>query len=97
MLTTIVMSSEIISINEEIMVLIQFPKFTIYDIEVFIAEIIRDLIDVVLLLEELDDLEEIRLSQFRERDPARPRFVHVEKYPGYHCVYVSRVELNRFL
>ena len=46
LLTVIIMSWQVFSINKEVMVLVQFPKFAINDIKVLVAEKIRDLVNV---------------------------------------------------
>lgn len=51
------MPGKIVLINEEIMITIQLPEFTINHIEMFVTEIRHDLIDVVLFLEQLNDLQ----------------------------------------
>ena len=51
-LTMIVVPGEVLPVDEEVMVLVQFPELAVYHIEMFVAEKVGDLIDIVLVLEE---------------------------------------------
>lgn len=50
--TMVIVAGEIFGVDEEVMVSVQLPEFTINYIEVFIREIICDLINVILLLQQ---------------------------------------------
>lgn len=54
--TVIVVPCQIVLIDEKVMVAIQFPEFTIDDIEMFVAKVCHDLIDVLFFLEQLNHL-----------------------------------------
>lgn len=54
--TVVVVAGEIFGVDEEVVVSVQLPEFTINDIEVFIREIIGDLINVILLLQQSQSL-----------------------------------------
>ena len=45
----VIVSCQIFSVNKEVMVLVQLPEFAVDDVEVLVAEEVRDLIDVLLL------------------------------------------------
>ena len=49
-LTVIVMSRQVFSVNEQVMILVQFPEFAINDIKVLITKEFGDLINIILLL-----------------------------------------------
>ena len=51
-LTMIVVPGEVLPVDEEVVVLVQLPELAVYHIEMFVAEKVGDLIDVVLVLEE---------------------------------------------
>ena len=51
-LTMIVVPGEVLPVDEEVVVLVQFPELAVYHIEMFVAEKVGDLIDIVLVLEE---------------------------------------------
>lgn len=53
----IVVPCQIVLINKQVMVAIQFPKFTIDDIEMFVAEVCHNLIDILLFFEQLYNLQ----------------------------------------
>ena len=48
----IIVSGQVFSVDEQVMVLVKLPKLAIYHIEMFVAEKVGDLIDIVLVLEE---------------------------------------------
>lgn len=47
----VIVSGQVLGINEEVMVSVQLPEFTVDDIKVFIGEVVCDLVYVVLLLQ----------------------------------------------
>lgn len=44
--TMIIMPSEVFPTYEEVMIKIQFPELAVDDVEMLIAEILRDLVDI---------------------------------------------------
>ncbi len=52
----VVVPGQILGVDEEVMVNVQLPEFTVNDIEVLIREIICDLIDVILFLQQGESL-----------------------------------------
>jgi hypothetical protein len=64
--------------------LIQLPELAVDDVEVLVGEEIRDLINVVLFLEEPQRGEKGRPSQLRHGDSSAPGPVHRVEDPGYH-------------
>lgn len=57
-LTTIVVFSEIVPTDEQIMIRVQFPEFTIDNVEMFIWKIIMNAIDIFLLFDPIESLEQ---------------------------------------
>lgn len=45
-------SGEVLGINEQVMVRIELPKLAVDDVEVFVREVISDLVDIGLILEQ---------------------------------------------
>lgn len=58
------------------MILVQLPELAVDYVEVLIGKVIRDLINVLLLVQNRQDGEKVAFAQFRNQDAARPRFVH---------------------
>lgn len=53
----VIVSSKIVLINEKIMISIQFPKFAIDYVKVFVAEVGHDLVDIFFLFQQLNYLK----------------------------------------
>ena len=49
-LTMIIVACQVLSVYEKIVVLVQLPELAVYHIEMFVAEKVGDLIDIVLVL-----------------------------------------------
>ena len=49
MLTMIIMPCQVFSVDEEVVIFVEFPELAIDDVEVLVAEEVSDLIDVLLL------------------------------------------------
>ena len=64
--------------------LVQLPELAVDDVEVLVGEEIRDLINVVLFLQEPQRGEKGRPSQLRHGDSSAPGPVHRVEDPGYH-------------
>lgn len=58
--TLITVPSQILLADVKIMVSVQLPEFTVYNIEVLIREIICDLIYVILFFQESKSLKEYK-------------------------------------
>lgn len=48
----VVVSGQVLGVDEEVMVSVQLPEFAVNDIKVLVREIICDLIDVVLFFQQ---------------------------------------------
>lgn len=72
----VVISAQVFGINIQVMVSVQLPKLAVDDIEVFIREVVSDLVNVLLLLQQGQSLEEVTPAQLHHRDAACPRTVH---------------------
>lgn len=82
--TMVVVSRQVFRVDVEVMVGVQLPELAVDDIEVFVGEVICDLIDVVLLLQQGQGLQEVAPAQLHHGDTARPRTVHHVEYPLDH-------------
>ncbi len=82
--TVIVVAGQILFVDEEVVILVELPELAVDDVKVFVAEEVGDLVDVVLLLEQADRGQQIRVAQLAQADLARPRPVHVVENPRYH-------------
>ena len=89
------MARQVVLANVEIVISVQLPEFAVDNVEVLVAEVLRNLIDVLLLLQQLQHLEEVRLSQLRQTDRPRPGSVEAVEDAGNDGVHVPRVELLR--
>lgn len=58
--TLVTVPSQILLADVKIMVSVQLPEFTVYNIEVLIGEIICDLINVILFFQESKRLKEYK-------------------------------------
>lgn len=47
----VIVSGQVLGINEEVMVSVQLPEFTVDDIKMFIGEVVCDLVYIVLFLQ----------------------------------------------
>ena len=45
----VIVSGQVFSVNKEVVVLVQLPELAVDDVEVLVAEEVRNLIDVLLL------------------------------------------------
>lgn len=53
----IIVPRQIVQVNEQIVVAIQLPEFAVNHIEMFVAEIGHDLVDIFFLLQQLQNLK----------------------------------------
>lgn len=56
-LTMIAVSGQILLVNVQIVILVEFPKFAVNNIEVLVAEVRGYLVDILLLFQELNNAE----------------------------------------
>ena len=82
--TMIIVPGEVLPVDEEVVVLVQLPELAVDDVEVLVAEELRDLVDVLLVLEDPQDLEEVGSAHLGDGDAAGPGTVHAEEDSGYH-------------
>lgn len=54
--TVVIVSSQVFRVNVEVMVSIKLPELAVDDVEVFVREVVSDLVDVVLLLQQRQGL-----------------------------------------
>ena len=72
----IIVSAEVLPVNEQVMVLVQLPELAVDDIEVLIGEELSDLVDILLILQESQDSEEVGTPQLTDCDASRPGTIH---------------------
>lgn len=77
----VIVSCQVLGVNVEVVVSVQLPELAVDDIEVFVGEVVGDLVDVVLFLQEGQSLQEVAPAQLSHGDAARPGAVHHIKYP----------------
>ena len=82
--TVIVVTREVFSVDEEVVILVKLPELAIDHVEVLVAEEVSHLVDIVLVLQEPQRGEELGAAQLRDGDLAGPGAVHLVEYPGYH-------------
>lgn len=68
----VVVSCQIFGVDVQVMVSVQLPKLAVDDVEVLIGEVVRDLVDVVLLLQESQRLQEVAPPQLYRIDATSP-------------------------
>lgn len=72
----VTVTSEILLVDVQVVVPVEFPKFTVNDVEVLVAEVRRNLVDVLLLFQKLDNSQQIWPTKFRQSDFSAPGTVH---------------------
>lgn len=77
----VIVSRQVLGVNVEVVVSVQLPELAVDDVEVFVGEVVGDLVDVVLFFQEGQRLQEVAPAQLCHGDAARPGAVHHIKYP----------------
>ena len=95
--TVLIVAGQILSVDKQIMIFIKLPKLAVYHIEMFVAEEVCNLVDIVLILEQFQCWQELGSSQLRDCYLPAPGPVDFVEYPGYHSVDVAGVELGGLL
>ena len=72
----ITVSCQILFVNVEIMVTIQLPELTVYNIEMLIAEVCSHLVNVFLFLQKLYNMKEVWPPKFWQCNATTPWPVH---------------------
>ena len=80
----IVVTREVFSVDEEVVILVELPELAIDHVEVLVAEEVGHLVDVVLVLQEPQRGEKLGAAELGDGDLAGPGAVHLVEYPGYH-------------
>ena len=96
-ITVLIVTGQVLSVNKQIMIFIKLPKLAVYHIEMFVAEEVCNLVDIVLVLEQFQCWQELGSSELRDCYLPAPGPVDFIKYPGYHSVHVAGVELGGLL
>lgn len=66
------------------MIGVQLPELAVDDVEMFVGEVVRDLVNVVLFLQQGQSLQEVAPAQLYHVYAAGPRTVHHVEYPLNH-------------
>jgi hypothetical protein len=93
----VIMTTEIFLADQQVMILVQLPELAVDDIEMFIREKVRYLVDVVLHCEPPDSLEKVALPKFRQSESTGPGPVDGVEYPRDDRLDISGVELRSIL
>ena len=94
-LTVVVVSGQVLLVNEQIVIPVQFPEFTVNHVEVLVAKILRHLVNVLFVLEHLNHVEQVGPPHLRDRYSSRPGAVDAVEYASYDRVDISRVKFRR--
>lgn len=86
LVTVVVVSAQVFGIDVQVVVGVQLPKLAVDDVEVFIGEVVGDLVDVFLLLQQRQSLKEVAAAQLHHGDAAGPRAVDHVVDPLDHLV-----------
>lgn len=88
----VVVSRQVFGVDVEVVVSVQLPELAVDDVEVFVGEVVGDLVDVVLLLQQGQGLQEVAAAQLHHGDAARPRTVHHVEYPLDNLEYTTQAD-----
>lgn len=80
----VVVSRQVFGVNVEVVVSVQFPELAVDNIEMFIGEVVGDLVYVILFFQQGQGLKEVAPAQLHHGDTACPRSVHHVEYPLDH-------------
>ena len=83
-LTVVVVPRQVLGVNVEVMIGIQLPELAVDDVEVFVGEVVGDLVDVVFFFQQGQGLKEVAPPQLHHGDATRPRAIHHVEYPLDH-------------
>ncbi len=90
----IVVASEVLPVDEQVMVLVELPELAVDHVEVLVAEEVGDLVDVLLVLEQPQGGQEVGPPHLGQGDLATPASVDHKENPSYHLKLNS---LERFV
>ena len=80
----IIVSGQVFSVDEQVMVFVQLPELAVNHVEVLVAEEVGDLVDVVFLLKGAQCGEQCGPAQLGQRDLAAPGPVYHVENSSYH-------------
>lgn len=80
----IVISWQVFGIYVQVVVSVQLPEFAVDDVEVFIGEVVGDLVDVILFFQQGQSLQEVAPAQLHHGHSSCPRTIHHIEYPLDH-------------
>ena len=87
----VVVPRKVLPVDEQVVVLVQLPELAVDHVEVLVAEEVGDLVDIVLLLEESQRCQKIRMAQLRQTHGTRPRPVHLVEHPRDHLLITNQI------
>jgi hypothetical protein len=64
----VIVTGQIFLVDKEIVIFIQLPELAVDDVKVLVAEIVGDLVNVLLVLQQANRGQQIRMTQFGESD-----------------------------
>lgn len=62
--TVVVVAVQVLFTDQQVVVFVQFPEFTVNDVEVFVREVVFDEIDVFFGVERLENGQKVGFLQF---------------------------------
>lgn len=83
-LTVVIVLRKVRLIDKQIVIPIELPEFTVDHVEMLVAEVGGDLVDVLLVFQDRDHRQQVAPSQLRHGDPSAPAPVNAVEYPGDH-------------
>lgn len=80
----IIVSGQVLPIDEQIVVLVQLPEFAVNDVKVLITEEVGDLVDVIFFLEKTEGGQQIGPPQLAQSYESTPRTIDDKEDSSYH-------------
>ena len=59
----VIVSGQVLSVNEQVMVLVKLPELAVDNIKVLVAEIVCDLVYVLFVLDDFENLQKVGFPQ----------------------------------
>lgn len=70
--TSVAVLRQVVTADEQIVVRVELPEFTVNNVEVLVGEVVVDAIDVVFLLEPIESLDQRRTDVRHGRHRSLP-------------------------
>jgi hypothetical protein len=91
-LTSIIVFAQVMLVNNEIVVFVQFPKFAVNHVEVFIRKVLCNLVDVFFFIKQSNNSQEVTLPEFGGSNPSTPTSIDTIKDPRDHLIKIIFAE-----